>query len=230
MYIAVQAFLNSTSATVGLTALAEKLALLTTLITEILKLAGTQAEPTDGELEAREIALTEATDLALIVAGGVRSYARKLPELAARVRVTRTAFREMRRTERMRLAQRIHDAAASVLPELAGYGVTAALLAELQLKIDATIAAVNAPRVTSGVKKVATSQLLGLYKQVDDLLADELDPLLLSLRRNDPHAWELYRDARKVFDRPGARSDDDEKSGSAPVSAAPATPTPTLTT
>lgn len=230
MYIAVQVFLNSITATAGLAALAEKLALLKTLIVEILKLAGTQSTPTAGAMEAREQALAEATDLALIVAGGVLSFAKNRPELAAKVRVNRTQFLRMRRSERMQLAQRIHDAAASVIAQLGGHGLLPPILEELQTKINATEPAINAPRTTAGEKKVATSRLAEIYRQVDDLLENDVDLLLRQLQRTNPTAWQLYQDARTVYDRPGVRSAPEESSTPAttatPAAPVPAKPTP----
>ena len=184
-----------------------------------------QAQPTEGTLEAREGALAEATDLTLTVAGAVRSYANPLdlPELRAAVKVNYSSFTKMRRVARMDLAQRIYDAALPIVAHLAPYGITAATLEELQTSINEATDAVSAPRTTNAEKKVATSKLDDTCRAIDDLLKNEIDPLIFGLRKKNPDVYRLYQEARQVFDRPGGRPAD-------PEPATPATPTTASTT
>ena len=199
-------FVNSTTATSLFPALAAKLATLITLIENISGLAAAQEQPVEGKLEEREQALAAATETTVVVAGAVLSYARtnQRPDLAAQVRRVRTEFRRLRRAERMRIAQRVHDVAAPLAAPLADYGLTAGMLDDLQARIDATAQAVSAPVSTKAVKKVSTTQLSRAFADVEQLLAT-IDPMLLKLRTVDAKAHALYLAARTVFDRPGAR-------------------------
>eukprot|EP01035_Chromulina_nebulosa_P001081 gene1081-1468_t len=218
MYIAVQVlFLNSTTAIAALVALAPKLAQLKTLISRVRALSRVQAEPVTGKRVVRDEALDDAMNLSLEVASAVRSYAHtaNLAELATQVRVTRRTFRNLRNVQRMELAQRIHDAARTVVAELEPFGVTVETLAELQATINDTDDAVSAPRNTVVAKKVATTQLAEAYQEIEALLKNEIDPLLFANRRKYPDLWQGYQAARQVLDLPGARSSDESAAAAA---------------
>ena len=61
------------------------------------------------------------------------------------------------------------------------------------------------PRRVLSDRKVATAEIEALTQQIDALLQDEIDPLLLPLRRTNPTLWLRYQEARAVFDYPGVR-------------------------
>jgi hypothetical protein len=235
MYNAVVEFLqelvDSLAATGLPPALAAKLATLITLVGNLESLASAQEQPVDGQLEDREQALNEAQDAAIVVAGAVLSYARttRQNDLAAKVRHLRTEFQRTRRAERMRIAQRVHAAAAPIVTQLADYGLTPAALDDLRAKITATEQAVNAPVSTKAVKKVSTRELNRVFAQVDDVLA-EIDPMLLKLQSTDPKMHSLYLAARTVFDRPGARQVGDEQPAAASTPVATQSPAETKAT
>ncbi len=140
------ALLSSPTASSLFPALAEKFATLKTLIPKIAGLAAVQEAPTDGLIQDREKSMVETTDAALGVAAGVLSYARtlELNDLIAKVEIKRSDFDRMRTAERMRLAQRVHDAALPLGAELAPDGVTLAHLTDLQRRIALTDEAVDA--------------------------------------------------------------------------------------
>lgn len=148
----------------------------------------------------------EAIDLVLVIAGALRSYAatNRRPELLEQASVARRHFGQLRRGQRMQLAQQVLDAAQPLAAELAGYGVTAAMLAELEAKIAAGDAVVLSPRRASARRKAATRALQSNFSAAFTLLREEIDPLIETLRLSDPVVYEAYRDARSVFERAGA--------------------------
>lgn len=227
MYHAVRVFLtallSSTTATSAFPALAAKLATLITLIDKIIAAVATQEEPLRGHIRARDQALADAMEATFAIAGPVLSYARsrRMPDLVANVRVNASAFRRLRRAERMRIAQRVHDAAEPIIAELADYGLTPAKLAEFQAKIDATQQAVNVPRSTAVAKRAATVELTRLFADADALLA-EIDPMLAPLRLTDRETHAAYVTARQVLDRPGTRSISEPPAAAPSATAAPA--------
>ena len=224
----VQVFLNTTTATRALTALAAKTALLHTLLTRIDELVETQTLPLAGVLQARDEATNAAIALALAVAGPVRSYAvsHHRLELAALVDLSRRDFLVIRRGERTRLAQRVLDAALPVATELGAYGVTPAMLAELHARIEASNTAVDVPRTTAANKKVATAGLAAAFKAVDALLKDEIDPMLAVLGLIDPEALARYRVAREIIHRRGSRRVSDALPPDTATSTAPGSSIP----
>jgi uncharacterized protein (DUF1800 family) len=116
--------------------------------------------------------------------------AANLVERAGLVRASRSSFASLRRVSRMELAQRIHDAARTVVAEPQPFGVTAETLAELQTAINETDDAANAPRNAVVAKKVATTQLAEAYREIEDLPRNELNPLLFVHRRKYPDLWQ----------------------------------------
>lgn len=214
---------DSTTATSLFPALPAKLAALEPLVQNIVALAAAQEQPVGGQLEERDQALATASAATVVIAGAVLSYARThgLPDLAAQVRGIRTQMRRLRRAERMRIAQRVHDVATPLSAPLADYGLTAGALDDFQAKIDATTHAVNVPVSTKAVKKVSTVQLNRAFRAVDRMLG-QIDPMLLKLSIVDPKSHDLYLAARTVFARPASRS------STTAATAAPATSAPPL--
>lgn len=205
-----RAFLSSPTATSAFPALAARLAALITLVGKIIEQAAIQEQPLKGRLDRRDQTLGAVAETAVPVAGAVLSYARatEQPELAAQVENFRSRFGRMRRAERVRIAQRVHDAAVPLAAELADYGLTAAMLEDLRARIEAADKSASAPRVTAEDKKVATQQLERIFEQAERLIA-EIDPMLLKLQLTDPATHDRYLAARIVYDRPGARQGDE---------------------
>jgi hypothetical protein len=184
----------------------EKHAALNASLNLIGSLAAIQTLPTVGNTADRDRALASATETALIIAGPVASYAhaRRLGDLAAKVRINPSDFFLARLAERITLLQQVHDSAASVLASLAAYGVTEAALAEFQSQIDLANALLGTPRSRIIARRVATEKIAVVFQEMNDLLDYELDPLIASLRKSDPDSYALYQAARVVIARPGS--------------------------
>jgi len=178
--------------------LATKHAALKTSMNAITAAAAAQGEPTVGKTEDRVSVFDDMTTATRSVGSAVGSYAgsHKLGDLLAKVRIAPSALRRLRATEKIRFAQQVHDAAEGVLMALADYGMTAAVLADLQTKIDAANANLSASRDAIVTRKVATAGLKGAIGEFDALLRHELDPLVESLRDSHPTEHAAYRAAR----------------------------------
>ncbi len=219
----VREFLNTNTATADLAALAPRVAQLNTYIIRINELAAIQDLPLAGPLDARDQAQEAAIKLTLSIAGPVRCYAEanERPELVALVDLSRADFIAIRKSERMRLAKRLLDAATPLAAQLAPFGVSAALLDELRNKINEGNSAALVPRTTNADKKAATVEMADTFSAIEHLLESEIDPLLTVLQATHPLAYTRYRIAREVIDRPGSRSSNAE----APADGAPAAAT-----
>lgn len=229
MYIAVQAFLlNAAAATAAITALAAKVIKLSGFIARLRELTLVQTDPITAKVVVRKESLKDTVDLAVEVAGAVLSYSNDahLVELHAKVDITRRSFERLRLAERTALAQNIHNAAATVIAELAPYGVTPALLTEFQETIAGTDEVMNEPRRAMGNRKVATAEIADLHRQIDTLLAEDIDTLMLPLRRSNPALWARYQEARAVFDLPGVRRREQPEAAADAAVSGPAGPVP----
>lgn len=209
MYRAVATLLKaSTTLTAGIKAFATAQSELQAGIDQIDALAQVQATRTEGVSASKEEELAQMAEAALAVAGGVRSYAKAkgLTELAARVRLTPSDFSRCRAIERVRLAQQVHDAAASVVENLADYDVTAAELTGLAKEIAEASASLDAPRAATGTRKSATTRLPAAFRAMDELLKERIDPLALKLKPTQPAFYANYLAARVIVDVPGGRA------------------------
>jgi hypothetical protein len=186
-------------------ALAAAAGALKTTINEANAQAVLQAVPIKGRTKDRKAVFERSAKAALLVAGLVLAYAnaKELHELAAKVRLKPYRFTHGRARRRIELAQQVHDAAVSVLPQLAPYNVDAATLVDLQTAIDDAKALLTAIRGAIAQRKLATENLEARLDAAHGLLKNEIDALVEATRDANPDAYKLYRSARMIVDLPG---------------------------
>lgn len=140
--------------------------------------------------------------LTLAVAGGTRAYATVQGDsvLAGKMNVTVSALRKHRDAVVAQHCQAIHGAANAVVADLADYGVTTALLADLQSAIDRYVAAIAAPRAAITDRKGATAEIRELMKDTTKLLVKRIDSLVEQFRASNPDLVRGYADARIIVD------------------------------
>ena len=190
-------------------------------------LAGAQEQITCGQTAVRDRMLEAFTDKTLEIAGIVGAYAHDagLPDLSALVNVTRGDFNAARLVQRPLLAQRVHDAAAGVLPKLAGLGLTAETLAAFQQQIETMRTNANLPRQKIADRQAVTKQLDAAFRRVDGILAERIDRLMLPLEKTNPGFYIRYQAARMVIGSTGSRSAQPDPTQPATIaSTAPAAP------
>ena len=202
--------LETITSTDDLPALSAKHVALKTILGRIAAASAAQSEPVNGPRRVRNRALASATDLAIVVAGAVLSYARErgLDELIVKVDVTPTSLKTGRLARRVELLQQIHAAATSVLSELADFRVTAAMLTQLQELIDVVKPLLVAPRARIVSRRVATLRLEKEHRRLMRLITGEIDPLVEGLRLTSPDDYARYHAARVVVDSPGSPAAD----------------------
>jgi hypothetical protein len=171
-------------------------------------LAGIQGQVTRGQTAVRDQMLEAFTDKTLEIAGIVGTYAHAagLPELSALVDVTRGDINATRLVQRPLLAQRVHDAAAGVLSQLAGFGLTAETLTAFQQQIEAMRANANLPRQKIADRTAVTKEMAAAFRKVDGILVEQIDRLLLPLEKTDPGFHARYQAARRIIGQTGSRS------------------------
>jgi hypothetical protein len=206
MFRAVLALLQSTEVS-GIAALQAAIAALVTKFQLLVTLIDLQLSNTKGATAIRQRLYADITELALVVAARVRSFAEAhaRPELADKLRFVPSAFRKLRIELRLAYIRQIHEAASSVIAELADYAVTPELLVDFALKLDAATRAASTPRLPIIERKQATRQLTELLSEIDALLKEQIDPLVDSLRQSNPAAYHRYKSARKLMGRRRSR-------------------------
>jgi len=157
---------------------------------------------TAGKVKAKQDAEAKLIAATLAMAAALFAYGRKQKdaEMKAKADISETALRSMRDTELITQSNAILALVNSNLQALADYGVTQAVASEFQAKIASFTAALGS-RESSVAERVGARTSLGdLFKQADELLAEELDQLVELLRASEPQFHTEYFAARVVKD------------------------------
>jgi hypothetical protein len=104
------------------------------------------------------------------------------------------------------LAQQLHDAVLPFVPELSGYDLTPAVMADLQAKIDAASHALPALRGMIVNKQAATIGLAGALQKLRQLERERIQPLLIPLQKSEPGFYLRYQVLCEVSHRRRTRS------------------------
>ena len=208
MYRALQMFLAQSGPSISTApALAAVVADFDAAFRNLEALAQMQAEPISPALARRDQLLAELAHATIVVAGAVFSYAteRRNGGLAATVRLRPSDFVRTRLARRVNLARPIHEAAVALGDELAAYGITPAMLADLHALIAQADEACAAPRGVVAAKSAATARIRDGLRELGALVRDRLEPLVFPLRRSSPQLYEQYRAVRQTIHRRGTR-------------------------
>ena len=155
-----------------------------------------------GFAKAKAQAETAMINLTLAVAGGVRAYATVSEDdvLAGKMSVTRSALLRHRDSVVAQHCQGIHTEATAVVASLAAYGITPAMLVDLQSAIDTYVAGNMAPRNAITLRKGSTSELKMLLKDTTKVLTKRLDALMELFAGTEPEFYRDYFNARVIVD------------------------------
>jgi hypothetical protein len=99
----------------------------------------------------------------------------------------------------------VNEQAGSVLGPLDTYGVTQAMLDEQEAANAAFLAGIPLPRQGTILRKNATTSLKAEFKIANDLLRNELDPVVAILKTSQVDVFNTYTFARIIIDRRGKR-------------------------
>lgn len=96
--------------------------------------------------------------------------------------------------------QNIHDKASANLAALADYGITPALLTDLQTAISNYSAEAPKPRTAASQRKTMTANLSNLIKEADAVLRDQMDKLVVTFKAANPDFVKTYESTRIIID------------------------------
>jgi len=94
----------------------------------------------------------------------------------------------------------IHKKGSLLLGDLASYGVTALVLADLDAKVKLFVKSIPKPRRGILDKKAATRKIIETIEGIDEVLGT-MDTLVRMLRFSNPEFYRLYFSSRKLIKR-----------------------------
>lgn len=203
MYKAVESLLdNNTAKLAAITALTPVIIDFKdriTAITEKDTLANTAGAGTAGIKTADEAALiSDAVTIAsaLFALGSATNDDR----LKALSKVTKSSLKDLRDTQLATDVTNIKNLADTYAAPLAGYGITAPMIAALETKVANFNISLGARELGSNVSSSAFKQLDVMFKETDTLLKDQMDKIMVIFKNSDPQFYGEYVNSREVID------------------------------
>lgn len=161
-----------------------------------------QVKDITGHAKAKNVAVEAMIAKTLRVSGVAMAYAEATgnPGLAEEMNVVASELRGYRDAIVAQRCQGLHATATANLAALAGYGIVAADLTDLQAAIDAYLVLVAMPRTKIVVRSVKTNDLGVLIRDTGKLLDRRLDMLMRGFTVSQPDFYSQYTKARMIID------------------------------
>lgn len=158
------------------------------------------------------------SDLTVSVAGLVYSYAAEKSDnvLREEMKVPASKLTRTKDANLAPLCQNIHDKAKQHLAALADYNLNQAKLTELQTAIDAFNAANPTTHAARSNRKTTNININDLFDQTDDILTNQLDKQIESLRETQPDFVNTYFSTRNIIDPPSRARKPEESADKKP--------------
>jgi len=185
MYRTVVSVLDSNAALWAvLTALGAALTKLKAHITKINTLEQQLSGGTKGITRGKRNARVAMAEAAAAVAGAIGAYAadNNKPELLAKVDYSLSEILRVRDSESSNIAQAIHDSPNGDLPALAAFGVDAAVMTDLQNKINAYTGNVSGPRAARSNNRASNVTMESVFEAADAVVEGQIDGLMAQFK------------------------------------------------
>lgn len=114
--------------------------------------------------------------------------------------VTEGKLTRMRDTELASRATTIHQKANAEIANLGNYGITVAMLTELQNKITVFSAAIGERESSAAARVGMTMSIAELFDKADEFLNEDFDRLMERVRNSDTEFYNKYFAARVIKD------------------------------
>ena len=147
------------------------------------------------------------TDKALFIAKRLQSYANvsNNPILLSSVKYTLTDLKRARDTGVVGMCQIIYTMTSDYANDILPYGVTGAMITDLQTAITNFTASLSIPTVMMELVKTATENIARLFKEADELLINRMDLDIELFKTSDPDLFSAYKRTRMIIST-GTRS------------------------
>jgi hypothetical protein len=171
-----------------------------TLLDSIKLSKGKVDDTTVGKTQVKYDAEDALVALMLQVGSALYSYATDIDDAALRQKsnFSKTALRRMRDMELVAAGNALYTAALAVVDKLADFGITTDILSSLKDAVDAYENAVG--EQGSGVSQhtTAINSIAETFRAIDRLLTEKIDPLMLSMEKDNPVLYREYKQTRMV--------------------------------
>jgi len=147
---------------------------------------------------AKRNSMTEKT---LFMINRLQSYANVVnnPELLESIKYSASDLKKSRDTDVIGICNTVVAKANANAAAIATYGVTAAMITELQAAITAYSATLAKPKAAKSQTKTATENLSKLFKEADELLVKRLDLDIELFKTSKPDFYSQYKTARIII-------------------------------
>ncbi|MDD2285652.1 MAG: carboxypeptidase-like regulatory domain-containing protein [Paludibacter sp.] len=147
---------------------------------------------------AKRNSMTEKT---LFMINRLQSYANVVnnPELLESIKYSASDLKKSRDTDVIGICNNVLAKASANAAAIATYGVTAAMITELQTAITAYSATLAKPKAAKSQTKTATENLTKLFKEADELLVKRMDLDIELFKTSKPDFYSQYKTARIII-------------------------------
>ena len=141
------------------------------------------------------------TDKALFMINRLQSYANVVnnPELLDSIKYSASDLKKSRDTDVVGICNTVLAKANTNAAAIATYGVTAAMLTELQAAITSYSVTLAKPIAAKSQTKTATENITKLFKEADELLTKRLDLDIELFKTSKPDFYSQYKTARIII-------------------------------
>jgi hypothetical protein len=210
MYKAVTAFFAKWKTVMrSILAFAEEETRYYSLLDDIDAKAGERDNAGAGTYTARDAASESLIDLLLAVGAGLVSYAskKKLTDVKEIAKLKPSKLERLADVELKVKAKAIYDLAVQYATDLAAYNVSAEKIAALQSAITTFTKASEAIAGGASGTSGAVKSLKDLFLETDDLIKDQFDNFVRTLKTTQPQLFAEYLTARRIHDLGGSQKE-----------------------
>lgn len=203
MYLAVQAICNDLIAIYSvLPNFTDLFNQFITVIKNIKKFSEAQELDYKGKTATKNVLKSDLTGKTMEVIRRVVAYAtvNDLYDLKEKVNYNESDLKKCADTELRTVCQVVHSETTAELASLADFGITQAMLDELQQTINDYFEEVPSPREGIISRKNATAALKEEFNKGNELLSQRLDKLIEMIKTSNPEAYHSYKNARIIVD------------------------------
>ena len=213
MFEKVATFLNANSAALSATPIIGSSIQpgITNLISLILTEAGDAGAPTTGQTEAKQNMRTEVETKGLALAGAGYAYftiAVADTNKRSLCRFTKTDLMGKRDNDLFADLRKMHQTVDPVKTLLAPYGFTGGQVDDYGDLLNDFLAEIQKPRTAIAARSASNSQLVRLMDDLSEMLAEQLDPVMLFYSLNDTELYDYYRGVRGIDQSGGGTQPD----------------------
>ncbi len=183
-----------------LPALDAKVSAFNTLLDEIKGLTQKYASPIKGITDLKRASKKALVESLMLHASALQAYARanEEKELLGKVKIAPTKAAKLGASGLDALARDIYELSNAYAGKLGDYGITPAIIAELDAAHKAFAEVAGAPKAARASRKEALQLLNDKMKQLNGLVDGEMDALVYTFRKTYPGFVAGYDSARGI--------------------------------